>query len=85
MIKHIYTDGNSCYKEMFEKIGIAHLHSIERGKSQTHVIESINSSMRDNIARFNRKTKRYTKSLDMLRATLDLFFFYKSFYKYPSV
>ncbi len=42
-------------------------------KAETHLIESSNSSFRDNLARFNRKTKRYTKSLKMLEITLDLF------------
>jgi transposase-like protein len=42
-IRRIYTDGNSCYEETLKKIGISHLHSIERGKSQTHLIESTNS------------------------------------------
>jgi IS1 family transposase len=73
-IRHIYTDGNSCYAEMFKKIGIDHLHSRERGKSQTHLIESTNRSIRDNLARFNRKSKRYSKRLDMLDDTLQLFF-----------
>jgi insertion element IS1 protein InsB len=44
-------------------------------KSQTHLIESSNSSIRDNLARFNRKTKRFTKSLEMLKITLDLFLY----------
>jgi hypothetical protein len=43
-------------------------------KAQTHLIESSNSSIRDNLARFNRKSKRYSKSLDMLVITLELFF-----------
>ncbi len=42
-------------------------------KAETHLIESSNSSFRDNLARFNRKTKRYTKSLKMLKITLGLF------------
>ena len=41
-------------------------------KSETHLIESSNSSIRDNLARFNRKTKRYSKSLEMLKISLDL-------------
>ena len=43
-------------------------------KAQTHLIESSNSSIRDNLARFNRRTKRYTKVKEMLIITLDLFF-----------
>jgi insertion element IS1 protein InsB len=41
-------------------------------KTQTHLIESSNSSIRDNLARFNRKTKRYSKSIEMLRIAIDL-------------
>jgi IS1 family transposase len=44
-------------------------------KSQTHLIESSNSSIRDNLARFHRRSKRFSKSFDMLRIVLDLFFF----------
>ena len=47
-------------------------------KRETLLIESSNSSIRDNLARFNRKTKRYSKSLEMLKITLDLFL-YKDF------
>jgi IS1 family transposase len=43
-------------------------------KAETHLIESSNRSIRDNLARFNRKTKRYRKSMEMLKITLDLFF-----------
>jgi len=78
-IAHIYTDGNSCYSEMFAEIGISEIHSVEPGKSQTHLIESVNSSIRDNLARFNRKSKRYSKKLDMLSDTLLLYFHFKQF------
>ena len=71
-ISHICTDADSCCSEAFKKMGISEAHTIT--KAQTHLIESSNSSIRDNLARFNRKTKRYTKSLDMLAVTLDLFF-----------
>jgi len=50
------------------------MHSIEKGKSQTRLIESTNSSIRDNLARFNRRSKRYSKQYDMLDDTLLLFF-----------
>jgi insertion element IS1 protein InsB len=42
-------------------------------KGQTRLIESSNSSIRDNLARFNRKTKRFSKTLEMLEITLNLF------------
>lgn len=73
-ITRIYTDGNSCYKEVFTEMKIVKRHYIAPGKSQTHRIESSNSSIRDNLARFNRKSKRYSKRQDMLDDTLLLFF-----------
>ena len=68
---HIYSDANSCYDSAFKKLEIIEPHTMT--KSETHLIESSNSSIRDNLARFNRKTKRYSKSLEMLKVTLDLF------------
>jgi len=71
-IRHIFTDANSCYDVAFKRFDVSEPHTMT--KSQTHLIESANSSIRDNLARFNRKTKRYTKSLHMLIITLELFF-----------
>ena len=71
-IEHIYTDANSCYDVAFQQMGIPEPHTMT--KSETHLIESSNSSIRDNLARFNRKTKRYSKSKDCLRQSLTLFF-----------
>ena len=62
---------------MFAKIGISKLHKVAPGKSQTHLIESINSSIRDNLARFNRKSKRFSKEFEPLNDTLLLFFYQK--------
>lgn len=50
-----------------------------KGKSETHMIEAVNSSIRDNLARFNRRSKRYSKSLEMLDNTLCIFFYKKIF------
>ena len=74
VVAHIYTDGNSCYSEAFAEHGVPEPHTIAPGKSQTHLVESMNSSIRDNLARFNRRTKRYSKSLELLHDTLLLFF-----------
>ena len=71
-ILQIYSDANSCYDVAFKRLRIAEQHVMT--KSETHLIESSNSSIRDNLARFNRKTKRYSKSLEMLNISLDLFF-----------
>ena len=68
----IYTDANSCYRLAFQRHGVPELHI--QTKAETHLIEASNSSIRDNLARFNRRSKRYSKSLDMLDTTLTLFF-----------
>ena len=62
--------------QRLKKINIQEPHLMT--KRETHLIESSNSSIRDNLARFNRKTKRYSKSLEMFKITLDLFL-YKDF------
>lgn len=81
-IKRIYTDGNYCYRQAFhETQQIPEAHIVAKGKSQTHLIEATNSSIRDNLARFNRQTKRYSKSRELLDCTLKLFFHRKSFRK----
>lgn len=66
----ICTDTNSCYEVAFKGIEEKHLIT----KRETHLIESLNSSIRDNLARFNRRSKRFSKTVDMLGITLDLFF-----------
>lgn len=76
-IAAIFTDANSCYRLAFERYGILEMH-VET-KAPTHLIEAANSSIRDNLARFNRGSKRFSKSIDMLKITLDLFFNAKRF------
>lgn len=71
-IDAIFTDANSCYALAFERYGVPEPHT--QTKAQTHLIESSNSSIRDMLARFNRRSKRISKKLDMLQITLDLFF-----------
>jgi IS1 family transposase len=71
-IDHIYTDANSCYRLAFQRNGVREPH--DETKAQTHLIEASNSSIRDNLARFNRRSKRFSKTHDMLEVTLDLFF-----------
>lgn len=48
-------------------------------KSETCLIEAKNSSLRDNLARLNRKTKKYSKSLKMLELSVYLLLAYKLF------
>ena len=76
-IEAIFTDANSCYDLAFERLGIAEPHT--QTKAQTHLIESSNSSIRDMLARFNRRTKRASTTQHMLEVTLDIFFNQKRF------
>ena len=48
------------YKSVFSDLCISDLHFVARGKSETHMIELINSSIRDNLVRFNRRSKRFS-------------------------
>jgi IS1 family transposase len=68
----IFTDANSCYALAFERHGVREPHT--QTKAQTHLIESSNASIRDNLARFNRRTKRASKTLHMLDISLTMFF-----------
>ena len=68
----ICTDANSCYALAFDRHRVPEPHI--QTKAQTHLIEAANSSIRDNLARFNRRSKRYSKSWTMLDQTLTLFF-----------
>ena len=54
------TDANSCYDVIFTELELSNIHTMT--KAQTHLIESTNSSIRDNLARFNRKTKCVTEN-----------------------
>ena len=72
-ISHIYSGSNSCYDAAFTELKIPEQHTMT--KSETHLIESSNSSIRDNLARFNRKSKRFSKSFSLLDFTLQLFFY----------
>ena len=58
-ISHIYSDANNCYDVAFSKILSPEKHSMI--KSQTHLIESSNSSIRDDLVRFNRCIKCFSK------------------------
>ena len=71
-IATICTDANSCYRLAFARHGVGEPHV--ESKAETHRIESSNASIRDNLSRFNRRSKRHSKSWQMLAITLDLFF-----------
>lgn len=71
-ITTIHTDANSCYRLAFERYGVPE--PLIETKAETHLIEAQNSSIRDNLARFNRRSKRFSKTMEMLEMTLLLFF-----------
>jgi IS1 family transposase len=71
-IDTIFSDANSCYHLAFARLGVDRPHI--QSKAHTHLIESSNASIRDNLARFMRRSKRFSKTRDMLEVTLTLFF-----------
>jgi IS1 family transposase len=71
-ISAIFTDANSCYDVAFKRHGVPEPH--RQTKAETHLIESSNSSIRDMLARFNRRSKRTSKTHQMLDITLTIFF-----------
>ena len=46
----------------------------EVNEYQIYLIESLNSRIRNYLARFNRRTKRYSKSIEMIEYSLYLLF-----------
>ncbi len=66
------SDSNPVYKQY----RLAKTHVTD--KAETALVESYNGMMRHNLARFNRKTKRYSKALDMVFYSILLMFNYKN-------
>lgn len=58
--------------DVYSKYKISKQHAAT--KSETSLVESFNSLIRHYLARFNRKTKRYSKSFDMIANSLLLLF-----------
>lgn len=67
-INILCTDGYPAYA----KYKIANRHLIT--KAETSLVESKNSLIRHYLARFNRKTKRYSKAIDMIENSLLMLF-----------
>lgn len=67
-IEWLCTDGYEAYG-YFQ---IAKNHS--KTKKETALVEAKNSIIRHYLARFNRKTKRFSKAIDMIIASLRLLF-----------
>jgi insertion element IS1 protein InsB len=72
-IDNLCTDEYKVYRQY--KIAKQHLAS----KSETCLIEARNSSLRDCVARFNRRSKRYSKNFLMMELSVYLWAFYKNF------
>lgn len=62
----------SDYYDVYGKYNIAEKHYMT--KKETSLVESFNSLIRHYLARFNRKTKRYSKAIDMIKNSILLLF-----------
>jgi len=62
----------SDYYDVYGKYKIAKTHITT--KAETSLVECKNSLLRHYLARFNRKTKRYSKAFDMIYNSILLFF-----------
>lgn len=67
-VKILCTDGYEGYG--YYKLADRHVVS----KSETCLVESVNSLIRNYLTRFYRRTKRYSKALDMIFHSLVIFF-----------
>lgn len=67
-IEHLCTDAYDVYS----KYNISQKHHTT--KAETALVESFNSLIRHYLARFHRKTKRYSKTFDMIINSLTLLF-----------
>ena len=67
-IDYLCTDDYAVYKKF--KIANNHLTT----KAETSLVESKNSLIRHYLARFNRKTKRGSKAMDRIEASILLLF-----------
>jgi insertion element IS1 protein InsB len=67
-VKILCTDGYEGYASY--RLGERHVIS----KAETSLVESKNSLIRHYLARFNRRSKRYSKALDMIFHSIYLLF-----------
>lgn len=62
----------SDHYDVYSKYRIAKKHYMT--KAETSLVELFNSLIRHYLARFNRKTKRYSKALDMIYNSIMMLF-----------
>ena len=68
-VEIVCSDRNSIYEVFFRNVeGVKHYAT----KSETCLIESYNSILRYRLARLGRRTKCYSKSLEMLACSIEL-------------
>jgi insertion element IS1 protein InsB len=72
-INYVCTDDYDVYGKYL----IGKHHIID--KAETSLVEAKNSSYRDNLARLNRRTKKYSKSIIMLELSVYILLFFKVF------
>ena len=68
----VYTDNYKVYNRVIPN------DILLQSKRYTHNIEAQNSSLRDFIKRYNRKTKAYSKASDMAELSVYIHFFYNA-------
>lgn len=62
----------SDHYDVYSKYRIADKHYMT--KAETSLVESFNSIIRHYLARFHRKTKRYSKAIDMIANSILMLF-----------
>ena len=80
-IRHICTDKNPVYSSVMRYFGQEFEIKHHITKAETCLVEAFNSSLRDMLARLNRKTKRFSKCKEMLQLTIQMFYNKKLSYK----
>jgi IS1 family transposase len=71
IINYLCTDGHHAYDKVYNTYK-QYINKHVISKSETCLVESYNSSMRDRLARSKRKSKAYSKSLSMLTISINL-------------
>ena len=75
-ITFLCTDGHHAYDVVYNHPlfkGLIEKHIIS--KSETSYVESLNAALRDGLARLKRKSKAYSKSIDMLTLSVELWMY----------
>jgi hypothetical protein len=70
-INYLCTDGHHAYDKVFNTYK-QYIKKHVVSKSETCLVESYNSSMRDRLARLRRKSKAYSKNINMLHIAINL-------------